>query len=213
MTLTPFQPVTGAVVPLLLPNIDTDVIIRIERLTSQDPMDLAAFALESLRYRPDGTEDPACVLNQAAFRGAPILLAGPNFGCGSSREPAVWALSGLGIRVVVAPSFGDIFKVNCFQNGLLAVTLPAAGIRSLAAATSGGVAATVDLEAQEITVGSATWSFEVAPVQKRSLLTGRDDLELALSDRDDIATWEAQDRLARPWAWPVPATEESGVPQ
>ena len=103
MTMQPFTVVTGAAVPLMRANVDTDVIIRIERLTALPREQLGPYALEALRYRADGSEDPGCVFNQPAFRGAPVLLAGANFGCGSSREGAVWALMGLGVRCVIAP--------------------------------------------------------------------------------------------------------------
>ena len=117
-----FTRITGPAAPLMAANLDTDVIIRIERLTSG--ADLARYALEALRYRPDGCPDPDCVLNEPQFCNAPILLAGRNFGCGSSREGAVTALMAMGVHCVIAPSFGDIFFGNCFQNGLLPVILP-----------------------------------------------------------------------------------------
>lgn len=199
----PVTVVTGAAAPLLLPNVDTDVIIRIERLTTVDPAALGPFAFEPLRYRPDGGENPEFVLNRERFRGAPILLAGPNFGCGSSREPAVWALAGCGIRCVVAPSFGDIFEANCAQNGLLAVTLPEPDVEQLAVVAAHGTEVTVDLRAQQIAAGDTSWPFAIAAPCKAALLEGVDDLGLALRHLDDIRTWELRDRARRPWAWTV----------
>ena len=117
MKLQPFTVVTGAAPYLATTNVDTDLIIRIERFTALDPDELGPYTFELLRHLHNGEEDPAFVLNQPEFRSAPILLAGENFGCGSSREAAVWALQGMGVRCVIAPSFGDIFYSNCFQNG------------------------------------------------------------------------------------------------
>src|SRR5919205_1213678 len=127
--MQPFTKVGGPAAPLLRANVDTDLIIRIERLVGTRREELGPFAFEALRRRADGSEDPDFVLNRPEYRGAPILLAGPNFGCGSSREGAVWALMGAGIRCVIAPSFGDIFFSNCFQNGLLPVVLPEETVR------------------------------------------------------------------------------------
>jgi 3-isopropylmalate/(R)-2-methylmalate dehydratase small subunit len=128
--MKPFVTVTGVAAPLLQANIDTDVIIRIERLTGR--ADLGHYALEAMRYLPDGSPNPNCVLNEPRFGNAPILLAGRNFGCGSSREGAVTALMAMGVRCVIAPSFGDIFHANCFRNGFLPVELPESAIEKLA---------------------------------------------------------------------------------
>ncbi len=111
----PFTAVTGPAVPLMRPNVDTDVIIRIERLTTLGKTELGPYAFEALRRRPDGSEDADCVLNAPRFQGAPVLLAAENFGCGSSREGAVWALQGIGVRCVIAPSYGDIFWKQLLQ--------------------------------------------------------------------------------------------------
>src|SRR5690606_34204612 len=125
-------------------------IVRIERLTSLPKDRLGPFAFESLRYLPDGSPDPACILNDQRFQNAPFLLAGENFGCGSSREGAVWALMCLGIRAVIAPSYGDIFFSNCFQNGVLPIRLPLDRIEALAAQCADGAPLTVDLQTQMI---------------------------------------------------------------
>jgi 3-isopropylmalate/(R)-2-methylmalate dehydratase small subunit len=199
-----FTTLSGAAAHLPRANVDTDVIIRIERLTTLDKKDLGRWAFEALRYREDGSEDPDFVFNQPAFRGAPILLAGDNFGCGSSREGAVTALRGMGVRCVIAPSFGDIFFNNCFQNGVLAIRLPAAQVEALAAAGAGGRALTVDL--QGCTLAGADGSvvaFEVDPLRREALLHGLDDIGLTMKDDALIRTWQSADRLRRPWAWPA----------
>lgn len=200
--MQPFTVVTGAAIPLMRANVDTDVIIRIERLTEQPPEALGQFALEALRFRADGSEDTDCVLNQPAFRRAPILLAGSNFGCGSSREGAVVALMGMGVRCVIAPSYGDIFYNNCFQNGLLPVTLPLASIEALAAQCANGADVRVDLERCEVTApGGATVAFDMDPMRRQAMLHGLDDIGLTLRDEAIIRAWQRDDRVRRPWAW------------
>jgi 3-isopropylmalate/(R)-2-methylmalate dehydratase small subunit len=204
MNMTPFTTVTGPAVPLMRANVDTDVIVRIERLTSLQKDQLGPYALEALRLRADGSEDPACVLNRPAFRQAPVLLAGENFGCGSSREGAVWALMGMGVRCVIAPSFGDIFFNNCFQNGVLPVRWPMAQVEALAAQCANGTPVTVDLQAKTITApdGRAS-SFEIDPLRREALLHGLDDIGLTLKDDALIRAWQQADRARRPWAWPA----------
>ena len=204
MSMEPFVRVHGPAVPLMLPNVDTDVIIRIERLTSLSRDQLGPYALEALRLRPDGSEDPECILNQPRFRQAPILLAGPNFGCGSSREGAVWALRGIGIRCVIAPSYGDIFFNNCFQNGVLPIRLPMAQVELLAQQAAQGAAFTVDLETRVVTApGGTALPFNVDPLRREALLHGLDDIGLTLKDDALIRAWQESDRAARPWAWPA----------
>jgi len=188
---------------LLQANIDTDVIIRIERLTGADPAGLGHWAFEALRYRPDGGENPDFVLNQPAHRGAAILIAGPNFGCGSSREGAVTALMGLGLRCIIAQSFGDIFYSNCCQNGVLPVLLAPGEVAALAAQTADGDF-TVDLAALEIVApDGTTFAFAIDPLRREALLEGLDDLGLTLKQFDQIRAWQALDRHARPWVWPA----------
>lgn len=197
----PFQTFTGVAAVLPMPNVDTDVIIRIERLTEGDPALVGRYAFESLRYRPDGSDDPDFPLNRPAWRGAPILIAGPNFGCGSSREGAVTALAALGVRVVIAESFGDIFYANCFQNGLLPVRLPPAEVEVLANAAETLVPITVDLDRQMLSAGAHRVAFEIDPMRKESMVTGLDDLGLTLRDLTIIDAWQDADRHARPWIW------------
>ncbi|WP_454727568.1 MULTISPECIES: 3-isopropylmalate dehydratase small subunit [Cupriavidus] len=202
--MQPFTVVTGAAAPLLRANVDTDVIIRIERLTSLQRDALGPYALEALRYRADGSEDPDFVLNQPAFRGAPVLLAGANFGCGSSREGAVWALMGIGVRCVIAPSYGDIFYNNCFQNGVLPIRLPAPAVAALAAQCAHGAPLRVDLAAAMLTAPDGTAiAFPVDPLRREALLHGLDDIGLTLKDDALIRAWQQADRARRPWAWAV----------
>jgi 3-isopropylmalate/(R)-2-methylmalate dehydratase small subunit len=201
--MQPFTLVTGQAAPLMLANIDTDVIIRIERLSDPSPAHLRLYALEALRYFPDGSENPDFILNQPRFRGAPILLAGANFGCGSSREGAVWALMALGIRCVIAASFGDIFYSNCFQNGLLPVVLPESTVQALAGQTSTGESPmTIDLVRQlVISPAGEELSFEIDKQRREALLEGLDDIDRTLKHVSAITAWQAADRLARPWVW------------
>jgi 3-isopropylmalate/(R)-2-methylmalate dehydratase small subunit len=201
--MTPFAIVSGRAAPLMKTNIDTDVIVRIERLTAGARDKLGRYALEALRYRADGTENPDFVLNQPKYRQAPILIAGRNFGCGSSREGAVWALMAIGLRCVIAESFGDIFHGNCFQNGLLPIRLPEPVIHDLveeSLASDGNFA--LDLERCTLTTPTGRRiAFAVDPLRRESLLAGLDDVGLTLKCIDEIESWQAADRLARPWIW------------
>jgi 3-isopropylmalate/(R)-2-methylmalate dehydratase small subunit len=198
-----FTVLSGAAAPLMRANIDTDTIIRIERMTGATPQQMGAFALEALRRRADGTEDPDFVLNRAPFRDAPILIAGANFGCGSSREGAVWALKYSGVACVIAPSFGDIFFNNCFQNGVLPVVLPQDQVERLAAACAGGNARlTVDLERQVVeTAQGETFPFRIEAQRREAMLKGLDDIGLTLEHAADIDAFRARDAAERPWVW------------
>jgi len=197
-----FAVLQGVAAPLLVPNIDTDVIIRIERMSQYGRGELGPWAFEVLRFAPDGTERPEFILNRPPFRDARILLAGPNFGCGSSREMAVWALQERGIGCVIAPSFGDIFFGNCLQNGVLAIRLPVGTIDKLAARILGDPAnatLTVDLENQEIRGDGRVVTFDIEPLARASLLQGLDPVEVTLQREAEIAAFERRDRQNRPW--------------
>ena len=196
--MQPFTTLTGAAAPLLRDNIDTDIIIRVERLAGTSRESMGAVAFETWRFLPDGSENPEFVLNQARFRDAPILLTGSNFGCGSSREGAVWAMMGMGLRCVVAESFGDIFFNNCFQNGMLPIRLDPAVIARLAA-TPGPV--TVDLARQVVVAGNDRVAFEIEPMRRTALLEGLDEIGLTLQHAAAIASYQATDRAERPWVW------------
>lgn len=200
--MEPFVTVTGPAAVLARDNVDTDVIVRIERLTSIARAELGPYAFESWRLRPDGSEDPDFVLNQPALREASILVAGRNFGCGSSREGAVWALAARGIRCVIAESFGDIFFSNCFQNAVLPIRLSADVLQWVARAAAGGKALSVDLGARRITLPDGTAiAFEVDEMRREALLEGLDDISRTLKSEVAITAWQQADRAARPWVW------------
>ena len=199
-----FTKVTGVAAPLMRQNVDTDLIIRIERLVNNTGRTgLGPYCFEQIRLRPDGSENPDCVFNQAPYRGAPIILSAENFGCGSSREGAVWSLQELGIRAIVGSGFGDIFFANCFQNGILPVVVDREIVESLAAeieATQGAGRVSIDLEAQTILSPSGrTYAFEIDPRRREGLLQGLDEVALTLQRDHEICAFQANDRAARPW--------------
>lgn len=204
-----FETVTGIAAPYPFANIDTDRIIRIERCARTPRDEMGRWAFEMERFAADGSENPDFVLNRAPFRDAQILVAGENFGCGSSREMAVWAVAGLGIRCVIAPSFGEIFFGNCFQNGILPIRLPATVVESIQQRLSGATAQApeqavlvVDLERQLL---STAWGeqlpFQVDPRGREALLEGLDPIDLTLKRSAAIDAFEAKQRLERPWVW------------
>jgi 3-isopropylmalate/(R)-2-methylmalate dehydratase small subunit len=200
-----FTVLKGVAAPLLRANINTDVIIRIERLRDLEKADLGRYAFESWRYRRDGSEDPAFVLNKRPYREARIMIAGDNFACGSSREAAVWALQSFGIRCVIAPSFGPIFYNNCFQNGLLPVMLPIEEVQQLAdemRASPGNARIPVDLEnCQVVSPTGRVIPFKIDARRQHALLAGLDDIAQTMSHKDEIAAWQASDKTGRPWVW------------
>jgi 3-isopropylmalate/(R)-2-methylmalate dehydratase small subunit len=199
--MQPFRTVAGAAIPLMQANVDTDAIVRIERLTGN--ADLGHYAFEALRYLPDGSANPDCVFNQPRFANAPILLAGRNFGCGSSREGAVTALLAMGISCVIAPSFGDIFFANCFRNGVLPIVLGEALVERLAESAE----LTVDLERRSISASGEVFRFSVDALQREGLLEGLDEIGLTLRGTDEIAAWQSMDRAQRPWVWQTEKVE------
>jgi len=203
-----FTVLTGVAAPLLRPNINTDVLIRIERLIHVPRGQLGPYCFECWRYRPDGSEDPEFVLNRPPYRKATILIAGDNFGCGSSREAAVWSLADMGFRCVIAPSFGDIFFNNCFQTGMLPIVLPASAVAVLAAEAecnatdAAGKPFTVDLISQVIVAPSGGQiSFKIDAAKRRALLEGLEEIELTLTLGADIARFQESDRKRRPWIY------------
>lgn len=190
----------GVAAPLLHPDLNTDVIVRIERLVSESRDRLGEFLFESLRFRDDGEPDPDFVLNREGHREATILIAGANFGCGSSREGAVWALANFGIRCVIAPSFGEIFYNNCFQNGVLPIVLPEDDVLALAKEAAVPARFTVDLERQRIvTPGGREHDFQVAPARREALLEGLDSIGMTLKRKAVIDAYRDRDRIERPW--------------
>ena len=163
---------------------------------------LGRWAFESLRYTPDGSEQTGCILNDQRLRGAPILIAGSNFGCGSSREGAVWALAGIGIRCVIAASFGDIFHANCFQNGVLPIVLPVEEVAWLAEEAAGLANLRVDLQQQTISaVSGRTIPFDIDASRRKALLRGLDEIGETMQHAADIAAWQNADQANRPWMW------------
>jgi 3-isopropylmalate/(R)-2-methylmalate dehydratase small subunit len=204
--MTPLTIVSGPAVPLMSSNVNTDVIVRIERLTLVPRDQLGPYAFEAWRTRTDGTPDPDFVLNQPAWAKAPILLAGANFGCGSSREGAVWALDCLGIRAIIAPSFGAIFASNCYQNGMLPVVLPAETVETFAqiARAQPGAPFTVDLNRKVVVPpNGAPVPFEIDELRRQSLLTGLDDIALTTQRLTEITAFQAADRERRPWVYEI----------
>ena len=200
--MKPFTVVQGPAAPLLLDNIDTDVIVRIERIARHKRGEFARWAFEALRYLPDGAENPDFILNRQPFREAKILVAGANFGCGSSREMAVWAIAEFGIRCVVAESYGDIFYNNCLQNGVLAITLPRREIDALAADAARGVPVTADLQACTLSSpGVGALGFTIPASQRETLLSGLDEVGLTLRMAQRIDQFQRQDAAARPWVY------------
>jgi 3-isopropylmalate/(R)-2-methylmalate dehydratase small subunit len=203
--MEPFTRVSAVAAPLDLPNVDTDRIIPARFLRKPRDVGYGQFCFHDMRLRPDGAEDPAFVLNRPAYRDARILVAAENFGCGSSREGAVWALADWGIRAVVAPSFGDIFHENSLRNGLLPVRLPAATVAALRQAlhAAPGATVTIDLPAQTVTGPDGTpHRFEMDPFRKQALLEGLDEVGLTLRRATEIDAFEARHGAEWPWAMP-----------
>jgi 3-isopropylmalate/(R)-2-methylmalate dehydratase small subunit len=200
----PFTKLSTIAAPLMRSNIDTDVIIRIERLVGNAIRGtLGKWAFGSLRYLADGSENPDFILNREPYRQAEILVTGPNFGCGSSREGAVWSLQEMGIRAVIGSSFGDIFFANCFQNGVLPIVVDKAIVDGLAAEielTQGAGRIGVDLVEQTITSPTGQrHRFEIDPRRRAGLLGGLDEVALTLQRDNEIRAFQAADRAERPW--------------
>ena len=206
--MQPFDRVTGVAVPLNRPDVDTDQIIPKQFLKRIERTGFGQFLFHDWRRRPDGAPDPDFELNRPGYAGATILLAGRNFGCGSSREHAPWALEDYGFRTIIAPSFADIFYNNCFKNGLLPVTLPEATIAELMARATErpGYQLTVDLEQGEVLDEEGGIApFEVDPFRRHCLLNGLDDVNLTLQQATAITTYEQRRPSHRPVTTPKPA--------
>jgi 3-isopropylmalate dehydratase small subunit len=199
--MQPFTTLTGIAAPLPIANLDTDQIIPKQFLSTIERSGLGAGLFFDMRCEPDGTPKPDFVLNQPAYKGASILIAGPNFGCGSSREHAPWALLDFGLRCVIAESFADIFATNSANNGILLISLPAAAVKALQEEANGGNHVfTVDLEAQSVTCPAGhVYGFEIDPGRKEKLLKGLDDIGLSLTRATEIAAFESRRRYATPW--------------
>lgn len=191
-----FVTLTGIAAPLLRDNVDTDTIIPSREMRSTGRTGLADGLFAPWRYLEGCHPDPDFVLNRPEYAASSILAAGANFGCGSSREHAVWALAEWGIRCVIAPSFAPIFVGNCIRNGLLPVVLPGDAVAALAGRT-----VTVDLTAQKVTCGPSCWPFVVEAEARAMLLGGLDAIALTLTQESAIAAWTARDGQARPWVY------------
>lgn len=196
--MIPFTQHNGVAAPMLRDNVDTDAIIPSREMRSTGKTGLKDGLFAPWRYLDADARlaDPAFVLNQPAFAGATILAVGANFGCGSSREHAVWALAEYGIRCVIAESFAPIFYNNCVRNGLLPVALDKQAIARLA-----GQSVSIDLAAQTVCCGNDCWSFAIGGEAKTMLLGGLDVIDLTLTQGEAIAAWQAADRAARPWVY------------
>ena len=200
----PFDKLNAIAAPIMRGNIDTDVIIRIERLVGNSIRGtLGKWAFGSLRYLPNGAENPEFILNREPYRNAEVLITGPNFGCGSSREGAVWSLQEMGIRAIIGSGFGDIFFANCFQNGILPIMVDKQIVDGLAMEVehSQGVGRVgIDLEEQTITSPTGkVHRFEIDPRRRAGLLKGLDEIALTLQRDAEIRAFQATDRTERPW--------------
>ncbi|WP_406855541.1 3-isopropylmalate dehydratase small subunit [Alsobacter sp. KACC 23698] len=200
--MQPFTTLTGVAAPLEIMNVDTDMIIPKQYLKTIKRTGLGAGLFAEMRFREDGTENPDFVLNQPAYRHAQILVAGDNFGCGSSREHAPWALLDFGIRCVISTSFADIFYNNCFKNGILPITVSQEDLDKLLDDAKRGANATlsIDLAAQEIRgPDGGVVRFDLDPFRKHCLLNGLDDIGLTMEKAGAIETYEQKKAASQPW--------------
>lgn len=201
-----FVKLNGLVTPLDRTNVNTDEITPARFLKSIKRTGFGKILFANWRYREDGSPDPDFVLNQPRYQGTSILLADDNFGCGSSREHAPWAIREYGFRCIIAPSFADIFYNNCFNNSILPVTLDATIVQELFAevAASEGYTLNIDLEAQTVTTpGGRVFSFEIDQFRKQALLKGLDNIGWTLSHDNEISSYEARRKQEAPWTFNV----------
>ena len=199
-----FTKLTGVACPINQANLNTDQILPARYLKWTRAMGIGNVLFQDLRFDAEGKERPDFPINRPAWRGAKIVVGGRNFGCGSSREAAVYALYDYGIRCVIAPSYGDIFSGNAIQNGLLTAIVSDADAAEIMAKLeqTPELPVTVDLEEQTVLCGNRTYNFTIDPVRRMRLLNGWDDIALTESYRDRIATFKTDDRTRRPWAVP-----------
>ena len=199
-----FTKIRAVAAPLPITNVDTDMIIPQNHLKTIERSGLGKFAFSNIRYNDDGSEREDFVLNKPAYRNAEILIAGENFGCGSSREHAPWALTDLGLRCIIAPSFADIFYGNCFKNGLLPIKLPQDVVDDLMKDAQHGANAvfTIDLESLEITrPDGGVIKFEIDGFRQHCLINGLDDIGLTMTKREKISEFEAGQKAQQPWLY------------
>lgn len=201
--MTPLVTLESRAVPLLRDNIDTDAIIPSREMRSVSKDGLADGLFAGWRYTAIGGReiDPTFVLNQPESKGAQILLGGSNFGCGSSREHAVWALAEYGFRVVIAPSFSPIFQGNCIRNGIAPIVLPRDAVEAIAAGFADGTPVTIDMLSCEVRMGLAVFPFSMEDEARTMLIEGADAIELTLRHRAEIEDFFARDAAVRPWIY------------
>jgi 3-isopropylmalate/(R)-2-methylmalate dehydratase small subunit len=200
--MEPFKTLDGIAAPLNMINVDTDMIIPKQFLKTIHRTGLGKALFDEMRYNADGSEKPDFVLNKPQYRKAQILVAGDNFGCGSSREHAPWALLDFGIRCVIATSFADIFYNNCFKNGILPIRLPQSEVDKLMddAERGSNARVSIDLEKQEIRgPDGGMIKFEIDAFRKQCLLNGWDDIGLTLHSEDKISAYEKNHKAQAPW--------------
>lgn len=202
MSGTPFRTLTAVALPLVRDNVDTDAIIPSREMKSVSKHGLSDGLFAGWRYTEIGGRepDPTFVLNRPEFIGAQIVLGGANFGCGSSREHAAWALAEYGFRAIIAASFNPIFRGNCVRNGIVPVELDTQAVLDIAATVqTGDTLVTVDLETRSVTLGARNWLFPIENEARRMLLLGLDAIDLTLERASEIAAFRARDRSSRPW--------------
>lgn len=199
--MQPFTKLSTNGAPLALANIDTDQIIPKQFLTTIERKGLGNGLFYDFRFDENGNLKPDFVLNQEAYKGTQLIIAGPNFGCGSSREHAPWALLDFGIRAIIANSYADIFYNNCFKNGILPIKLPQETVEELMAQANGhNCRFDIDLEAQSVTAPDGkVYNFEIEPSMKRALLLGLDDIADSLTHSNEIKDYKAKQKLLTPW--------------
>ncbi len=200
--MKPFTNLKGIAAPLDMINVDTDIIIPKQFLRTIKRTGLGIHAFNDIRYNQDGTEKEDFILNKMPYRNAEVLITRDNFGCGSSREHAPWAILDFGIRCIIAPSYADIFYNNCFKNGILPVVLPEAAVDALMIEAQNNPEGLIeiDLESQTITRGNKlNFMFDIDPFRKKCLLEGVDDIGLTLAKKDHIGTYEGDLKDNKPW--------------
>ena len=198
-----FEKLSGVAAPMPLVNIDTDMIIPKVFLKTIKRSGLGVNLFDEMRYDREGNEKPEFVLNKAQYREAKILVAGDNFGCGSSREHAPWAIADFGIKCVISTSFADIFFNNCFKNGILPVVLPQDQVKVLMSDAEKGANSIIEVDLEKQTIASSdgtVFTFDVDPFKKHCLLNGLDDIGLTMEKESDITAYEAKASQLFPWA-------------
>ena len=213
--MEPFIQVKGTAAPLPKLNVDTDAIIAVQHVYTLSKTGLGKYLFHRWRYAADGSEIPDFVLNHEPFRTASVLVARANFGCGSSREHAVWALADFGLRSIIAPSFASIFYENCIKNGILPVTLDEQLVEKLLALLERDPACvvTVDLSTCHVVFpDQSVHSFQIDAARRETLLQGLDPITVAAAHEDDIAAYQCKDRQARPWVWAERTDQKAKLP-